>query len=231
MYNPCLLPGGPHHPSPPLPAPCLGHRTHQRWGPHLHTLRLMPMLAAGPDRAQPSHVLAVGHSPSGPPHPLLAPANSALPLSLLCPAGYGPPCPSQRPSPLTAVHHPSHEVPGVGAAVSQRASGPGELQQVTGALGMCHGRGQQCHRPSAGVSPGARGRLALGLAAQPRGSAKPLSRGPNPPTRLPGAPLTAFLPPPSASSLSSGITPWPCCRQPRGSRSPQPSATRSCTVP
>lgn len=37
---------------------------------------------------------------------------------LLCPAGYAP-LPSPMPSPLTAVHHPPHEVPGVGAAVPQ----------------------------------------------------------------------------------------------------------------
>lgn len=64
-----------------------------------------------------------------------------------------PPLPSPMPSPLAAVHHPTHEVPGVRAAVPQRASGAGELQKVTRALGMQCGTATSVAIPWAGASP------------------------------------------------------------------------------
>lgn len=85
-------------------------------------------LSASNDTREPEDVSAgpvpscCGMEPSRPP-PLPA-----------VPCWMRPPRPPQCPSPLAAVHHPPHEVPGVGAAVSQRASGPGELQKVTGAV-------------------------------------------------------------------------------------------------
>ena len=157
-----------------------------------------------------------------PPDPpaLLALASSTLPLSPLCPTGYSPLMPSphaQCPSPLAAVHHPADEVPGVGAAVSQRASGPGELQKVTGALGM-HDIGQQHHCPSAGASPqphGARGHPTLGLAAQPNrmswfplGLCKAPRLRTKPPSPLPWTPahsLPPLSPQPPRSPLASHL--------------------------
>lgn len=57
--------------------------------------------------------------------PLWTPLHCWLQPAVRCPSphsallGTVPLCPAQHPSPLTAGHHPAHEVPGVGAAVSQ----------------------------------------------------------------------------------------------------------------
>lgn len=126
---------------------------------------------------------------------LLAPASCVLPPPHSVLLGTVPLCPPQRPSPLTAGHHPAHEVPGVGAAVPQRASGPGELQKVSGALGCM--MAAVSPSLSRGVLPApwslGTSHFGAGCSVQWDEPGFAIPQGPNPP-KTTTCPLTAFLP-------------------------------------